>query len=61
MFQKVYEMDSLSTFVLEMMGVGPFAFLAIFWNEITTILTPSTSDGVSEEGGGGHVFRFGGL
>ncbi len=30
-------------------------FLAIFRNEITTILTPSTSEG---GGGGGHVSRF---
>ncbi len=35
-----------------------FGFLAIFRNEITTILTPSTSEGVSGGGGGGHVFRF---
>ncbi len=32
-------------------------FLAIFWNEIMTILTPTTSEGVS---GDGHVFHFGG-
>ncbi len=30
-------------------------FLVIFRNEITTILSPSTSEGVS---GGGHVFCF---
>ncbi len=35
-------------------------FLAIFRNEITTILTPSTSEGDEWGGGGGHVFRFGG-
>ncbi len=32
-------------------------FLTIFLNEITTILTPSTSEG---EGKGGHVLYFGG-
>ncbi len=36
---------------------GLHGILAIFWNEITTILTSSTSKGV---GGGGHVFCFGG-
>ncbi len=34
-------------------------FLAIFRNEITTILTLSTSEGGGGEGG--HVFRFGGI
>ncbi len=34
--------------------------LAIFWNEITTILTPSTSEGGDWGGGGDHVFHFGG-
>ncbi len=35
-------------------------FLAIFRNEITTILTPSTAEGVIGGGGDGHVFRVGG-
>ncbi len=33
-------------------------FLAIFRNEIMTILTPSTSEGGEWGGGGDHVFRF---
>ncbi len=37
-----------------------YIFLAIFRNKITTILTPSTSEGVSGGGGSGHVFCFGG-
>ncbi len=36
-------------------------FLAIFRNEITTILTPSTLEGVSGGGGGDHVFHFEGF
>ncbi len=30
---------------------------AIFWNEITTILTPSTSEGGEWSRWGGHIFR----
>ncbi len=33
-------------------------FLAIFRNEITTILTPLTSERVSGGGGVGHVSRY---
>ncbi len=33
-------------------------FLAILRNEITTIRTPSTSEGGEWGCGGGHVFRF---
>ncbi len=35
-------------------------FLAIFQNEILTILTPSTSEGGEWGRWGGHVFHFGG-
>ncbi len=40
----------------EKMRAAKAFFLAIFRNEITTILTLPISEG---EGGGGHVFRFG--
>ncbi len=32
-------------FIIRKSKIEPFTFLAIFWNEITTILTPSTSEG----------------
>ncbi len=51
-------MTILGTFKLSaesFYSIVPTFFLVIFRNEITTILTPSTSEG----GGGGHVFRFG--
>ncbi len=35
-------------------------FLAKLQNQITTILIPSTLEGVSGGGGGGRIFRFGG-
>ncbi len=35
-------------------------FFAKFRNKITTILKPSTSEGVNGEGRTGHVFRLGG-
>ncbi len=40
------------------LNIRNLIFLGIFRNEITTILTPSTSEGVSGGGVGGHVFRF---
>ncbi len=54
-----------SNFTSENFGTSKFtkmhllrAFLAIFWYEITTILTPRLQKGVSGRGGGGHLFRF---
>ncbi len=47
-------------FINFMIFLPIFSFLAIFRNEITTILTPSISKGGEWGARGGHVFRFGG-